>query len=86
MKEKKLGYISTAFMGITLLIAMLLISNYKGINGFYILVAFIILNTVKDIIMHKLGFTFRAAGIKPMIIFDLILLLLIIIYEFGIKL
>lgn len=83
MKEKNLGYISAAFMGVTLFAAIFLISNYKGVNGFRIMVAFIIINTIKDIIMHKLGFTFKGIGIKPMIIFNIILLSLIIIFEYG---
>ena len=84
MNEKTLGYFNAAFMGVTLFITMFLIYKYKGVNGFYFGESFIIINTIKDIVMYKLGFTFRGIGIKPMIITNLILLFLLIIFHISV--
>lgn len=81
MEEKKLSYISTGFMATSLLISIFLINQYEEINSFFIIIAFIILNAINDIILHRLGYTFKGYGIKSMILTKLVLLAIVIIFE-----
>ncbi len=71
-------------MGFTLFISLFLIYKFPNIR-FYLAELFIILNTIKDIIMHKLGYTFRDIGIKKMLIADIILFILFVSYHVWIN-
>ena len=84
MNEKRLAYYSSGFMGVTLFITLFLVYQFKGTTGFYFAELFLVVNTIKDIVMHKLGFTFRGVGIKKMIIVDSILLILMIIFHISV--
>lgn len=80
MNQKHLGFISSGFMGFTLFITLFLIYKIPNIR-FYLAELFIILNIIKDIIMHKVGYTFRTIGIKKMLIVDIILLIIFVSYK-----
>ncbi len=80
MNQKHLGFISSGFMGFTLVITMFLIYKFPNIR-FYLAELFIILNIIKDIIMHKLGYTFSGIGIKKMFIVDIIPFILFVSYH-----
>ncbi|MGD9570036.1 MAG: hypothetical protein AB7V48_17290 [Sedimentibacter sp.] len=80
MNQRNLRYINTGFMGLTLFITLILINNFPSL-GFYFAELYIILNMIKDIIMHKIGFIFNKTGIKEMIVADIILLILFVSYH-----
>lgn len=84
MKKKYLGYYNSAFMGATLFITLYLMNQFPGTHVFYFAEIYIAVNTVKDVVMHKLGYTFRGFGIKKMIILDLIILLYFIIFHISV--
>jgi hypothetical protein len=80
MNQRNLRYINVGFMGLTLFITLLLVNNFPSLS-FYFAELFIILNMIKDIIMHKIGFTFNKTGIKEMIVVDIILLIFFVSYH-----
>lgn len=80
MNQRNLRYINSGFMGLTLFITLFLINNFPSL-GFYFAELYIILNMIKDIILHKKGFTFNKTGIKEMIIVDIILLIFFVSYH-----
>ncbi len=83
MNEKKLSYYNSMFMGATLFLTLFLIYKFPGITVFYFAELYIIVNIVKNIIMHKLGFDFRGFGIKKMIALDLSILVLFVVWHIS---
>lgn len=83
MNKSHLNYYNSGFMGITLFITLFLINQFKGITVFYFAELFLIVNIIKDIIMHRLGFSFGGIGIKKMLVIDLLFLILIIIWHIS---
>jgi len=80
MKQKHMNFISAGFMGVTLFATLFLIRRFYGIR-FYLVEAYLILNIAKDIILNRMGFTFKDIGIKKMMIFNMIFLFMVIVWH-----
>ena len=76
MRQKHLNFISAGFMGGTLFLTLFLINKFYNIR-LYLVIAFVILNIVKDIVLNKMGYTFKGVGIKIMMIYYCIILIVI---------
>ena len=80
MDQKKLKYIGTGFMGVTLIIAMSLGNIYPK-YAYYFIELFIIINMIKDIILYKKGVIYDKVGIREMIVAYIILLIFFVTYH-----
>jgi hypothetical protein len=67
-------------MGATLFATLFLINRFYGIR-FYLIEAFIILNIAKDIVLDRMGFTFKDIGIKKIMILNMFLLAMVIVWH-----
>lgn len=83
MNKNHLKYYNSGFLGITLFITLFLINKFQGITVFYFAELFLVINIIKDIIMHRSGFSFGGIGIKKMIVINLLFLSLFIIWHIS---
>lgn len=86
--KNKFNIINGIFMGITLFLALFLIKTNNSNKLILIIVpiSFMLLQTMKDIVLGKMGFDFSGFGLKNTLILDFVIfviMLAFLIYRFA---
>lgn len=85
MSQNKWSIYYSISLGIILFLTITLVGRSEGYLIFIYAGLFFILNIIKDVIFHKLGYMFRGINVKILITINVIGLLLLVIWCFYIN-